>query len=76
MRNGSTSCWLSDLVPPLALNLLSSVRAPIQAARHLKRLDVLGRSHATGALSDDARQTHLLLQVNLLFPKWQPVSVV
>lgn len=70
------SCWLSDLVPPLALNLLSSVRAPVQAARHLKCLDVLGRSQATGALSDDARQTHLLLQVNLFFPKWQPVSVV
>lgn len=76
MTNDSASRRLFDLVPPLALDFMSGVCAPIQAAGHLKGLDVLRRSQATGALSDDARQTHLLLQVDLLFPKSQPVSVV
>lgn len=70
----SKRCLLFDLVPPLALHFKGSICIPIQAARHLKRLDVLSSSHAAGALSDDARQTHLLLQVNLSFPKSQSVT--
>lgn len=56
----------SHLVPPLALQPVGGVRVSIKAARHLEGLDVLSCAHATGALRDDARQTHLLLHVNLL----------
>lgn len=56
----------SHLVPPLALHSVGHVSVSIEAARHLEGLDVLSRAHSTGALSDDARQTHLLLHVDLL----------
>lgn len=59
----------SNLVPPLAIHSVSSVSVSIKAARHLEGLDVLSRAHATGTLSDDARQTHLLLHINLFLTK-------
>lgn len=55
----------SHLVPPLAVQPVSSVWVSVKAACHLEGLDVLSCAHAAGALRDDARQTHLLLHVNL-----------
>lgn len=57
---------LSNHVSPLAIHSVSRIPNSVQAARHLESLDVLSCAQATGALSDDARKTHLLLQVNLL----------
>ena len=55
----------SHLVSALAVQSVGGERTPIKAARHLEGLDVLSCAQATGALSDDARQTHLLLHINL-----------
>lgn len=55
----------SHLVPPLPIHPVRCIRVSIKAARHLEGLDVLGCTHSTGALSDDACQTHLLLHINL-----------
>lgn len=59
----------SYLVSPLALHPESSVHIPIEATRHFKGLDVLGRAHATGTLSDDSCQTHFLLHIYLFIKK-------
>lgn len=55
----------SDLFPPQTVPSVGDVTDSIQAARHLEGLDVLGRPHPTGPLSDDPRQAHLLLHVDL-----------
>lgn len=65
----------SNLVPPLAVHFVSSICVSIKAARHLEGLDVLSRAHATGTLRDDARQTHLLLHIDLLLTS-QPLSQI
>lgn len=55
----------SDLFLPQAVPFVGDITGSIQAARHLEGLDVLGRPHPTGPLSDDPRQAHLLLHVDL-----------
>lgn len=59
----------SYLVSQLALHPESSVHIPIEATRHFKGLDVLSRAHATGTLSDDSCQPHLLLHIYLFIKK-------
>lgn len=59
----------------MAIHSVSGVRVSIKAARHLEGLDVLRRAHATGALSDDACQTHLLLHVDLLLTSQTSVNL-
>lgn len=57
---------MSNLIPLLAIHFVSDVGVSIKAACHLEGFDVLSCAQATGTLSDDARQTHNLLHINLL----------
>lgn len=45
----------------LALGSVHGKCSPIQAGRHLEGFDELGAAHATGALGNDASETHLPL---------------
>lgn len=54
-------------VLPLALGLVHGVGLAVQTRRHLEGFDELGGSDATGALSHDACEAHLPLQVDLGF---------
>ena len=70
LRSPALCCSLAlnvtpHLVLPLALRSEGSVGHPVKAGRHLEGLDVLRGAHATGALGDEACQTHLLQQVDL-----------
>lgn len=49
----------------LTIGSIGGVSSSVNAARHLKGPDTLRRPHATGALGDDAGQTHFILQVDL-----------
>lgn len=64
----------SHLVPSLAICSVSGVSVSIKAISHLEGLDVLSGAHSARALSDDARQTHLLLHIYLVVTKWLSVS--
>lgn len=69
-----TASQSSYLISPLALHPERRVHRPIQATRHFKSLDVFGRAHATGALSDDSCQTHFLLHIYLFIKQKKKVN--